>query len=83
MWTRSRTCDFYSIHSIDKKGPYNQSYMPGWGEAMGGRVLFQNDDTKAVMVEDNGHWQTSTGKKKMWHTDCLLTDFHGLVPARG
>ena len=50
---------------------------------MGGRVLFQNDDTKAVMVEDNGHWQTSTGKKKMWHTDCLLTDFHGLVPARG
>ncbi|EJK60376.1 hypothetical protein THAOC_19283, partial [Thalassiosira oceanica] len=67
--TLSHAGDF--LHSSIDKGPYNQSYMPGWGEAMGGRVLFQNDETKDVMVEENSHWQMSTGKKQMWHADCL------------
>lgn len=44
---------------------------------MGGRVLFMNEDTKDVMIEENSHWQMSSGKKKMWHPDCLLTDFDG------
>ena len=65
------------LHSSIDIGPYNQSYMPGWGEAMGGRVLFMNEDTKDVMIEENSHWQMSSGKKKMWHPDCLLTDFDG------
>lgn len=59
---------FWSYYNAWRGGPYNQSYMPGWGEEMGGRVLFQDNDAKGAMVEDNGHWQKA---KQIWHDDCL------------
>ncbi|KAL7518370.1 hypothetical protein ACHAWF_000187, partial [Thalassiosira exigua] len=33
---------FWSYYRAWRNGPYNQSYVPGWGEAMGGRVKFQD-----------------------------------------
>lgn len=59
---------FWSYYHAWSSGPYNQSYMPGWREEMGGRVKFQDDAVKAGMKEDNEYWQLA---KSMWHDDCL------------
>lgn len=59
---------FWSYYHAWRNGPYNQSYMPEWGEAMGGRVLFFDEAAKESMVKDNGHWQKA---KKIWHDRCL------------
>ena len=59
---------FWSYYHAWRSGPYNQSYMPGWGEEMGGRVKFQDDDAKDVMVEGDTHWQK---QKQMWHPECM------------
>eukprot|EP00581_Thalassiosira_minuscula_P003844 CAMPEP_0183744746 /NCGR_PEP_ID=MMETSP0737-20130205/65886_1 /TAXON_ID=385413 /ORGANISM="Thalassiosira miniscula, Strain CCMP1093" /LENGTH=330 /DNA_ID=CAMNT_0025980397 /DNA_START=178 /DNA_END=1170 /DNA_ORIENTATION=+ len=37
---------FWSYYHAWRNGPYNQSYMPGWGEEMGGRVSFQDNTVK-------------------------------------
>mmetsp|Transcript_16940 Transcript_16940/g.36731 ORF Transcript_16940/g.36731 Transcript_16940/m.36731 type:complete len:395 (-) Transcript_16940:128-1312(-) len=59
---------FWSYYNAWRNGPYNQSYMPGWGEEMGGRVSFQDNDAKDSMVVDNGHWQKA---KQIWHSVCV------------
>mmetsp|Transcript_21798 Transcript_21798/g.46034 ORF Transcript_21798/g.46034 Transcript_21798/m.46034 type:complete len:390 (-) Transcript_21798:243-1412(-) len=59
---------FWSYYNAWRNGPYNQSYMPGWREEMGGRVKFQDDAAKQTMVEDNGHWQKA---KQIWNDVCL------------
>lgn len=59
---------FWSYYHAWRNGPYNQSYMPGWIEEMGGRVRFQDDKAKDDMVSDNGHWQKA---KQMWYDECL------------
>ena len=59
---------FWSYYNAWRNGPYNQSYMPGWGESFGGRVTFQNDDAKDVMVEGDTHWQKA---KRIWREECL------------
>lgn len=55
-------------------GPYNSSYMPGWGDYMGGRVTFFIKDVKAEMKDANGgkYWPESTGNMtEIWHLRCL------------
>jgi len=59
---------FWSYYNAWRNGPYNQSYMPGWGEEMGGRVSFQDNDAKDAMVVENGHWQKA---KQIWHPVCV------------
>lgn len=59
---------FWSYYNAWRNSPYNQSYMPGWGEAFGGRIHFQNNDVKDVMVENATHWQV---QKQIWHPECL------------
>ena len=51
--------------------------MPGWGDGFGGRVNFQDNNVKAVMVEgkqignaivDGGeHWVV---QKQIWRSEC-------------
>ena len=59
---------FWSYYNAWRQGPYNQSYMPQWGEMMGGRVLFQDDEVKNEMKNNNEYWQE---QKIIWHEDCL------------
>eukprot|EP00571_Detonula_confervacea_P005760 CAMPEP_0172325168 /NCGR_PEP_ID=MMETSP1058-20130122/53289_1 /TAXON_ID=83371 /ORGANISM="Detonula confervacea, Strain CCMP 353" /LENGTH=356 /DNA_ID=CAMNT_0013041639 /DNA_START=56 /DNA_END=1126 /DNA_ORIENTATION=+ len=59
---------FWSYYNGWRQGPYNQSYMPGWGDRFGGRVLFQDDEAKDLMVEGNTHWQK---QKQMWYPECM------------
>lgn len=61
---------FWSYYNAWRNGPYNQSYMPGWGEGFGGRVQFQDNDAKGAMVGDKNadHWPQ---QKQMWHSECM------------
>ena len=68
---------FWAYYNGWRNGPYNQSYMPGWGDGFGGRVTFQDNNVKAVMVEgkqignaivDGGeHWVV---QKQIWRSEC-------------
>jgi len=59
---------FWSYYNAWRNSPYNQSYTPGWGEAFGGRIRFQDNDVKDVMVEGEMHW---VKQKQIWHSECL------------
>ena len=59
---------FWSYYNAWRNSPYNQSYTPGWGEAFGGRIRFQDNDVKDVMVEGEMHW---VKQKQIWHSKCL------------
>lgn len=52
----------------------NQKYMPGWGDYMGGRVIFFDPAAKDEMMNDNGYWQDAKGKEAIWKPECLWTD---------
>lgn len=62
---------FRAYYNAWRNGPYNQSYMPRWGEMFGGRVLFMDDGAKAEMVADKGGlgWNK---EKQIWYDECLL-----------
>ena len=63
---------FWSFYNAWTKGPFNSSYMLGWGEYMGDRVTFSQEDAKAEMISLNGHWPAANGKKdKIWKSECL------------
>jgi hypothetical protein len=62
---------FWAFYNAWVKGPYNSSYMPGWGDNMGGRVIFFEKETKIEMVSANGHWPDANGKNKIWKPECL------------
>eukprot|EP00986_Skeletonema_menzelii_P016961 scaffold16783_cov142-Skeletonema_menzelii.AAC.2 len=63
---------FGAFYNAWVKGPYNSSYMPGWGDHMGQRVTFSHKETKAEMVSMNGHWPDANDKKdKIWKPKCL------------
>ncbi|EED86850.1 predicted protein [Thalassiosira pseudonana CCMP1335] len=59
---------FWCYYHAWRNGPYNQSYMPNWGEAMGGRVVFSDEEAKDAMVEDNGHWPNA---RSIWKSECM------------
>lgn len=62
---------FWAFYNSWVYGPFNSSYMPGWGDYMGGRVVFCQKNVKTEMVKENGHWPESKGKKKIWKSECL------------
>ena len=60
---------FWSYYHAWRHGPYNNSYMPGWGDNFGGRVSFQDNDVKDIMVEGGSeHWPKA---KEIWHPECM------------
>ena len=59
---------FWAFYHGWRNGPYNQSYMPGWGEEMGGRVKFYDPEAKEDMTEENGSWGKA---KQIWHDECI------------
>jgi hypothetical protein len=52
-------------------GPFNSSYMPGWGDFMGNRVIFFDPAAKNTMMEDNGYWQDANSREKIWKSTCI------------
>jgi len=57
-----------------KEGPFNSSYMPRWGDFMGGRVSFSNKDAKDAMMAENGHWTESKGREAIWEASCIYVE---------
>jgi len=61
---------FWSYHLAWAESPYNQSYMPGWKNTMGGRVVAAK--SKEEMNKQSGaHWSQKIGRNKMWKPECL------------
>jgi hypothetical protein len=60
---------FHAFYHAWRNGPYNQSYMPGWEDHMGGRVRFFDPAAKEAMIRDAGHWPKNTGAT-IWQPGC-------------
>ena len=63
---------FWAFNHAWVNGPYNSSYMPGWGDNMGGRVEFFVKEVKNEMISQNGHWPDANGNiNAIWHSKCF------------
>lgn len=66
---------FWAFYNAWVKGPYNSSYMPRWGDNMGGRVIFSDKETKDEMVSANGHWPDANGKNRYGNQSVCNSNF--------